>query len=384
MTVRQWTCCLSYLAVLGALAIRPTRAQSAQEALWAGQVQCQLNTKSDGYAHREIQTWTMTGPPRRQGAMAIYSGTWSAEGEGATLQTQGIQRIAARWSSHVAPMSAPIAILIRASDNRLIIKSWHLPMSVPAALSTVREVSAGNASPTQTNLASSAGEWPFPVVEDDAASTHIRGSGTVIVTGNLLPMQTASAKGTADCQWQFSKGAAATPGVALNSASQALLPLSTEPESNHERPLPIAVRTGSPSTTQNQTGMNQAGQDPGSAAAGPQSSTQNGTQLARPLTSYSGDNVSGIWSAKQCTSCHRQGSKLNLSGSSQNSYAGIMSAIAATPTAAESKLLTCPTGIGDCSGGSGGYTSHPGGQNFALYTAEYSLILRWLQDGRQP
>ena len=205
---RRWTCWLFFIALLAAPEAQPNLAQTAQVALWAGQVQCRLDMKADGYAHQEVQTWVITGQPRQQGAVAVYPATWSGKGEGAMLRAQGTQTMAAKWSSNVPPISAPIGLLVRASDNRLLIKSWHLPLSAPGAVTGFRQMGVSAASPTQSALAVSATEWPFPDVEDDATSTNVSGSGTVVVFGNLLPMQSASAKETANCKWQFSKGGA--------------------------------------------------------------------------------------------------------------------------------------------------------------------------------
>jgi hypothetical protein len=40
-----------FIALLAAPEAEPNLAQTAQEALWTGQVQCQLKMKEDGYAH---------------------------------------------------------------------------------------------------------------------------------------------------------------------------------------------------------------------------------------------------------------------------------------------------------------------------------------------
>jgi hypothetical protein len=371
--------------------------------------------------------------------------------------------MAAKWSSDVPQSSAPIGVLIRASDNRLLIKSWHLPLSVPGAVTGVRQMSVGNASPTQGSLAVSAGEWPFPVVEDDANRTKVSGSGTVVVSGNLLPMQSAGAKATASCQWEFSKGVASSPGMNVTPAGPEMLHISPRPTIDRERLPPSSQGTAANSTSSSQTqagnassSQNQTSDAPSmnpptptpapgtiklqwtalastgsavdsyeidvdsgsgttqqtiaaptaaatvplaacpypnatcrapktarfrvrahsSAGYGPYSDY---TQWVRPLSSYAGDNVSSIWTAKQCTGCHTQGSRLDLSGTTQQSYANIAKANVSTTPASNSLLLTCPTGNGPC----GTNASHPGGKSFGQGSPEYWLILQWLTDGRQ-
>src|SRR5882762_2788321 len=62
----------------------------AQDAPWTGQIQCQLNVQNNGYAHQEIQTWTVTGPPT-DNSKTVYPATWSVSGEGGLQRAQGGQ-----------------------------------------------------------------------------------------------------------------------------------------------------------------------------------------------------------------------------------------------------------------------------------------------------
>jgi hypothetical protein len=174
---------------------------------WSGQVQCQLAVQADGYAHQEIQTWTLTGgAPTQQGAMQIYPATWSVTGQGGAQRAQGSQVMAAQWSSNVPSMNAPIAIFVRASDNRLVIKLWHAQLSAFGATNSVRQVGS-----TQTNAAYTAYEWSFPAIDDVATSTNVSGTGTVQATGNSMPVPAANGNGLANCKWQFSKGGSSSP-----------------------------------------------------------------------------------------------------------------------------------------------------------------------------
>ena len=45
--------------------------------------------------------------------------------EGSSQKAQGLQILAMQWNSTVPETSAPLAVFIRASDNRLVIKLWH-------------------------------------------------------------------------------------------------------------------------------------------------------------------------------------------------------------------------------------------------------------------
>jgi len=111
------------------------------------------------------------------------------------------------------------------------------------------------------------------------------------------------------------------------------------------------------------------------AGCGPYSDS---TKSVRPLVSYVGDNVAGIWTASKCLQCHT-GPKvtLDLSGPAEESYSRVAIWAARNP-AGRDRLLACPTG-GSCSSPTNG--AHPGGQGFSTTSAEYFLLLHWIQDG---
>ena len=207
------SCRFGFLAVGLALLAMSAFAQS--NALWSGSAQCKLTMQSDGYAHQEVQSWTIASGSQftQQGGMQVYPATWTITGQGNAQRSQGPQLLATQWNSNVPGMSAPIAIFIRASDNRLIIKLWHSQLTAPAAISAVRHLAGA-----QTNIALTATEWSFPAIEDVATSSSVSGSGTIVVPGSLMPMEVASASGTANCSWQFSKGASGAAGQAIPAA----------------------------------------------------------------------------------------------------------------------------------------------------------------------
>jgi len=65
--------------------------QSTVSALpWAGQASCTLNAQQDGYAHQEIQTWTITGTaPRADSNMPVYDAMWSSAVRGRRRELGG-------------------------------------------------------------------------------------------------------------------------------------------------------------------------------------------------------------------------------------------------------------------------------------------------------
>lgn len=185
---------------------------SQSSATWSGSAQCQLTLQTNGYTHQEVQAWTITeGQPTQQGAMHVYSATWRASGGGSSQKAQGLQILAMQWNSTVPETSAPIAVFIRASDNRLVIKLWHAQLRSIGGVTGLRQISSGGSSPAQFPLGSDAYEWAFPIIEDIATSSNVNGSGTIVVPGSIMPMQSPSTNGSANCTWQFSKGAASSP-----------------------------------------------------------------------------------------------------------------------------------------------------------------------------
>jgi hypothetical protein len=207
-TVSRWLLVFFILVVMALPGL-------CQNATWTGQIQCQLAVQSTGYAHQETQTWTISGAPTTSGAIDVYPATWSVTAQG-TSQTMQAAALAAQWTTNVPGMNVPLAFFVRVSDNRLVIKSYHAQLVAPGAVTATRQVSMAGASPTQSTVQNAASEWLLPIIEDSPTSTNVSGTGTVLVSG--LPMQSAGTNGTANCKWQFNKGAggASQPVLANN------------------------------------------------------------------------------------------------------------------------------------------------------------------------
>jgi hypothetical protein len=112
------------------------------------------------------------------------------------------------------------------------------------------------------------------------------------------------------------------------------------------------------------------------------------TAAIRPLVSYVGDNVVGIWTQNPtnaatnhtgaCTGCHTAAlaNPLQLDGTSTASFNSIIANPFAIPN---SYLLLCPTNSASCQ--PNGNLSHPGGLKFPVGSPEYLTIQQWLNDG---
>jgi hypothetical protein len=182
--------------------------------------------QTQDYAHQEIQTWTINGTPTLSGAISVYPASWTVSGQGGLQRQQGTQILAARWNSNVPGINAPLAIFVRASDQRLVIKSYHAQVVAPNATNGVRQVNGA-----QTNLNYAAWEWTFPTIEADGNSQTVVGSGTVVIAGTYMPLQAATASSVANCKWQFNKGSTETvqrqpPVIASGSGT---LPITNAP-----------------------------------------------------------------------------------------------------------------------------------------------------------
>ncbi|HKW17037.1 MAG TPA: hypothetical protein VJO35_05970 [Terriglobales bacterium] len=173
---------------------------------WSGQVQCQLAVQAQGYSLQETQTWTVTGAsPYQDNGMLVYPAKWTSQSQGATQRMLGPNMLAGQWTGNVQPMDDVLIIAVRPSDNRLVIRRWHLPLQAPGAISGAKQTTAAGGTPNQSALSLVAYQWPLPTIEDSPTNTSVAGTGTISIPGNLMPLHTPDSV-TANCKWQFSKG----------------------------------------------------------------------------------------------------------------------------------------------------------------------------------
>ena len=337
-------------------ASRASAQTATSSAQWSGQVECKLNVQSAGYAHTETQTWKLTGgAPTLQGAIEVYPANWSVTGQGTTQRTASVQALAASWNSSVPSLNAPMAIFVRASDNRLVIKSFHSQLVANGAVSGTRQVSSPGIAPAQSSLQLAVSEWTLPVIEDAGTSTSVNGSGTVPIAGTQMPLQVAGAAGTASCTWSFSKGAPAGPASAgtvarVPGVQPALLPqnaaanappstgVTSPPRDTLQARVPAANRTVTNSTpansaqtsgtatsvapTSNGPAVKQAPEGTGTTAyqnvTGTPASFQISLQaIVAPPTGYGWDDQHEWCNAAGCKMLARGGDTAQLNGEFQ-------------------------------------------------------------------
>lgn len=200
----SYFCWLILFATLLASAAKPATAQ----ATWTGQVQCQLDDVDQNYSRHEIQTWMITGAAPTGQGMPVYPATWSVSGQGALQRVQGTQVTNIQWTANVPPMQATIAIFVRGSDNRLIIKAWHSQERMDYALNGMRQIVVNGVAQQPTNFSKSVWEWQFPRIEDSPTNTNVTGSTqSAAEAGDAeLLHHYGAAPPVANCRWQFTKG----------------------------------------------------------------------------------------------------------------------------------------------------------------------------------
>ena len=152
----------------------------------------------------------------------------------------GFETLRAQWTRS-ANMSAPISVVVRASDGRLLIRSGHAQLR-PAGgiIGTQNRVIDGKPT-SSTPIRSEAFEWAFPAIEGAAAGTHITGSTSGDVAGSFGPMQPAGSRTTAACSWDFARA-----GTTASAAPPA--PATPPPPATATAPSAPAVPTTPPAS----------------------------------------------------------------------------------------------------------------------------------------
>jgi hypothetical protein len=193
-----------FLLLLLMMVCTPLRSQSPLDHPWSGQAQCKITVQGPGYSHQETHTWTMGGgAPTLQGAIHMFPATWSVSGQGSLQRTQGAQTLNAQWTTNASLPNAPIALFVRASDGKLVIKSGHAQLRAKGGVSGTQQVTINGVAQTPAPISLEAFEWGFPGAEVAGTSKTIRGSQTVPTNGSVGPMQPGGSQGTAACTWSF-------------------------------------------------------------------------------------------------------------------------------------------------------------------------------------
>ena len=175
---------------------------SQSSATWSGSAQCQLTLQTNGDTHQEVQTWTITeGQPTQQGAMHVYPATWRASGGGSSQKLKACRFLPCSGTVQSPRRARPSRCLFGPPIIGLVIKLWHAQLRSIGGVTGLRQISSGGPSPAQFLLGSDAYEWAFPIIENLATSINVNGSGTIVVPRSIMPMQSPSTNGSANCTY---------------------------------------------------------------------------------------------------------------------------------------------------------------------------------------
>ena len=192
---------------------QPALAQTGPTS-WAGQITCQLDDQDATYSRHEIQTWKLIGgPPDPQPGIPHYPAIWSASGQGALQRVRGNETVNMQWTTSVPSANAMIAIFVRASDQKLIIKTWHGQLTVPNAVNGTKQVTQNGVTEPPSSFSHAAWEWSFPHIEVDASGSVVTGSTTSQADAGSAELvhHFGGVPPNTTCQWQLASGGAAVP-----------------------------------------------------------------------------------------------------------------------------------------------------------------------------
>jgi ELWxxDGT repeat protein len=196
----------------------PMRAQpTPADGPWSGTIQCVLDVQTGAYQRQETQTWTLLADaPTPSGDFRIYKAIWTATGNGSLKKSQGQQLISTTWSVNVPATPVQLAIFVRASDQKLIVRQWSAPKQVPGGIAGTKQITANGQPGPTSPVTAAASEWSFLWIDAVKENATITGSKTTNV--EALPADfffSGAPVSSATCTWRLTKEPVSTPsGVA--------------------------------------------------------------------------------------------------------------------------------------------------------------------------
>ena len=187
------------------LAATPAVAQDPLPA-WSGSARCEVQITGPGaYTDQQTHMWTMSGgAPTRSGAFLVYTGTWSVTGSGSFSRTNGTQELRGEWTRRATGVSAPISVVVRASDGHVLIRRGSAQLRVAGAVMG-RQIRTEAGKTTSSDIALEAFEWTFPAIDGVDRNGQSVGMSAGTVAGSFGPMQPAGSTVNASCAWSFSR-----------------------------------------------------------------------------------------------------------------------------------------------------------------------------------
>ena len=179
-------------------------AQNTANATWTGSATCDLTvTGPSSYSDTQTHKWTMTGAaPTHSGAFDYYPATWTVTGRGSFERSQGTQTLRGQWERNASSANAQIAVIVRASDGAILIKSGHAQQHPVHGTQEVRE---GGKIKSSAKIDLEAFEIAFPANQGAANATRISGQKSESPSGSFGPMQPGGSKVSVKCSWDFQR-----------------------------------------------------------------------------------------------------------------------------------------------------------------------------------
>jgi len=215
------------IAMAAGSAVFSAAQTSPADGPWVGMVQSTLDVQTPTYRRQETHTWTLTGEaPTTEGEFRIYTAMWSVTGEGSFKKSQGAQLISTTWTVNVPPRPTKVAMLIRASDQKLILRHWKSATNIAGAIRGSRQITTNGLPGPAAQITGAMNEWSFMWIEGEKQLTTL--AGTKNTNAEYLPtdFHFSGQPTNATCTWQLTKGTgAARPTIARG-------PLPTRPISS--------------------------------------------------------------------------------------------------------------------------------------------------------
>jgi hypothetical protein len=95
--------------------------------------------------------------------MRIFSGTWTVSGQGSLQRTRGTQTLEAQWTTNASMANAPVAVFLRASDGKMILKSWHAQLRKAGGVTGTQKLTINGVAQKPVTISLEAFEWAFPL-----------------------------------------------------------------------------------------------------------------------------------------------------------------------------------------------------------------------------
>ncbi len=111
--------------------------------------------------------------------------------------------MSARWERNAPGVATKISVVVRASDQAILIGAGHTQLRAVGAVQGQQEVRVNGKITSQAKISLEAFEYTFPATQGAANVTQISGRKTESPVGSFGPMQPGGSKIQVKCSWDF-------------------------------------------------------------------------------------------------------------------------------------------------------------------------------------